>query len=226
MTYISKIEQAHALINKHNEQIEDHNAIKINWENIEKNLRNLGATSEDALKECKYEDLEECGVPKLLARQIARIFREDEKGELPTHVGKRKASRMTYNELFAYYDPEEENEISKKLKELSKNAKIIVFTQEGSVDVEKSVELLNEIKKGFPERNGGIYVGKEGDIRRIYKVGEKPNNFLEEDPLYPGRALRPGGISDQTNRSWAGIEKRVKQLLYLAVKETKELNPS
>jgi hypothetical protein len=36
--------------------------------------------------------------------------------------------------------------------------------------------------------------------------------------------LRPNGDCDQTNRSWAGVPLDVKQVVYLAVKQTKELN--
>jgi hypothetical protein len=62
----------------------------------------------------------------------------------------------------------------------------------------------------------------DGVMKPLYRVGEKPDNLVDENPLYPGRALRPDGTCDQLNRSWAGVSLKIRQLAYLAVKETKE----
>jgi hypothetical protein len=47
-------------------------------------------------------------------------------------------------------------------------------------------------------------------------VGELPENYADENPLYRGRPLRPDGTCDQTNRSWEGVPLEVRQFIAFA----------
>ena len=189
---------------------------------VKNHLLHLGATSESALAQCSFEDLESCGIPKLLAKTVAAIFRNALQVEKPAWVSERTAERMTYEELLARYNPSEENAIFKKLKGHGEGKAFVVFQEGNQVDVVTSLKLLQEIKAGYGERPL-LGISVNGTMKPIYKVGEKPDNLVDENPLYPGRTLRPDGTCDQLNRSWTGVPLKVRQLIYIAVKETKEL---
>ena len=216
MSYQERLAFAERVIAEHNQTVTEN---KLNWETIKQNLVKIGATSAEALSQCSWEDLQECGIPRLLARRIAAEFRTKTEGV--TYVSDRMAERMTPEELLARYNPDETNATSAKLKTLGKGLKFIVFTPEFVVDVPASLKLLLEIQKGFGQRD--VYVGTDGRAKRIYPIGDKPNNLVDANPLYAGRVLRPDGTCDQTNRSWEGISQETRILLYLAIKETKEV---
>lgn len=184
-----------------------------NSEEIKAKLIALGGTNEAALAQCSFEDLEALGIPLLLAKQIATVFRKNDSGSVD-YVSSKKAERMTFEELLARYNPEEDNAISKRLIEIAGSNRFVVFRNGNIVDVDTSAMLLKEIKKGWGERS---VVTVDRIIKPIYKVGEMPDNYVDENPLYPGRALRPDGTCDQLNRSWAGVPLRTRQLIYLAV---------
>jgi hypothetical protein len=211
MTYQDRLAFAERVIAEHNLTVEE--SQKLNWQNIKAALVKIGATSLDALSQCSWEDLQECGIPRLIARNIATEFRTKPAGT--SFVSDRMAERMGPEELLARYSPDEVNAVSVKLKALGKNSKFIVFTPEDAIDVPASLKLLQEIQKGFGQRE--VYVGNDGRARQIYAIGDKPNNLVDVNPLYAGRVLRPDGTCDQTNRSWEGISTEIRTLLFLAI---------
>ncbi len=177
-------------------------------------LKELGATTEEGLRLLTWEDLEkDCALPRIIAKQVAEVFRVKPEEPKVTHTSARMAERMGPGELLGRYNPQEEDAVAKRLLDLSKGQPCIVFA-DGVVDAETSGTLLDEIRRGFPPRES-IVVG--GVPRRIYKVGERPDNLVDENPIYPGRPLRPDGTCDQTNRSWAGVPLSTRQLVRLAV---------
>jgi hypothetical protein len=227
MSYETKMSALEAILADHNKVVGVNKGwVDIDIQEIKNKLLHLGATSEVALSQCSFEDLESCGIPRLLAKTVAQVFRngpEPEKPQREGWVSDRIAERMGYEELIARYNPLHENAIWKRLEKDSQRLHFIVFTQGNQVDQATTLKLLQEIKQGFGERPiGGIVV--DGTMKQIYKVGEKPDNLVDENPLYPGRALRPDGTCDQLNRSWEGVQLSTRQLIYLAVKETKEFN--
>lgn len=222
MTKESKLARVRAIIVSYNES--NNVSVKIDITKFENELQKLGAVSEETLAQCSWEDVMEAGLPKILARQVAGIFRsqdnqvEDKDG----HIGAKKASRMSYEELFRCYKPGEDDEVSKKLVELSKGKRVVVFDDEPDrvVNIDISTRLLQEIRRGFPE----ITHTKtpDGRPRSIFRIGEVPNDEVDENPLYPGRPLRSDETCDQTQRSWKGIPKTVRQLVLLATTKTAE----
>lgn len=187
-------------------------------------LKAAGGTSADALKMVSWEDLRDLGLPPLLAKSVAKVFRGgDGSEEKPQHTSEKKARRMPFKQLLELYDPADaDNEIGKRLREVSNGQRFIIF-QNGKVLVEPSATLLDEIRQGFPDREVFMV---EGQPLKTYRVGERPGNYADENPLYPGRALRPNGDCDQTNRNWTGVDDEIRTLLYLAVKDTGELKIS
>ena len=234
MSYETKMSALEAILADHNKAMQAsvnpatpgmNKAAILDIQLIKNNLLIMGATSEQALAQSSFEDLESCGIPKLLAKTVAQVFRngptpEKQKDGLGW-VSERSAERMTLEELVARYNPEQTNAISKKLASLSHGGRFLAFSDGNTVDVATSVKLLDEIQKGYGERPlGGINV--DGVMKPLYKVGEKPDNLVDENPLYPGRALRPDGTCDQLNRSWAGVGLKIRQIIFL-VKTEKEI---
>jgi hypothetical protein len=78
MSYDSKIQSARIVIEKHNSNVEDFH--KIDFDKFLENLRNLGGTSEETLRAVSWEDLQECGIPRIMARSLSHIFRQDSDG--------------------------------------------------------------------------------------------------------------------------------------------------
>ena len=155
--------------------------------------------------------------PRVLAKEIAKIFRgKDAPVDERRPVGDKKAGRMTVPELVAALDPEEPTSaVGKRLGEISKGQPFIVYDSGRVLDVANTLKILLEIKQ--------IGTGREtlvvnGNVKKVYKLGELPDNYADENPLYEGRPLRPDGTCDQTNRSWEGVPLETRQMIRLAMK--------
>jgi hypothetical protein len=213
MTYETKMARVRALIEAFNASA----ATKIEIEAFELKLKGLGVYSEGTLDLVRPEDLEDAGLPTILARQVCLELKGKKDDD---YVSQKKVDRMNYQELLERYDPREDNLVARKLKELSGGKRFIVFLAGDKVDVEASVRLLTELKRGLGEAQ--ITNNSKGVPVKPYKVGEVPNDEVDENPLYPGRVLRTDETCDQTLRSWKGVPLELRQLLYIAVSETKE----
>ena len=191
-------------------------------------IKSVGGTSEDRLKRFSYEDILTCLptferdgrkiFPTVLAKEIAGVFRgkdETPEGGRRPIISQTRAEHMASEELVKAYDPTEvTNAVAKRLSAISKGEAFVVFESGRTVDVATTTKLLDEVKQGFQGR-GTIWVG--GQIKSVYKIGELPDVYAEENPLYPGRVLRPDGTCDQTGRSWDGVPLEVRQIVWLAV---------
>jgi hypothetical protein len=224
MTVQEMFDAALAVVNEHNSVVGQGNPGYLDPNQFQQCIKAAGGTTGDRLKSLSYEDILACmpsanGVkPIALAKDIAKIFRGKE-NPTNTHearpVSAKKADKMTLRELVEAYDPEEsENPVGKRLKEISRGEKFIVFASGRTVDVESTVKLLQEVKQGYPGRDN-YDVG--GDIKEVHRVGDLPDNFVDENPLYRQRPLRPDGTCDQTNRSWNGVPMMVRQLIRVAM---------
>lgn len=197
---------------------------------ITETIKRLGGSTVEALRFFSAEDLtsEIPSLPKVTARQIVAALQEERETkkpeEKPAWVSPRMVDRMSYEQLLGHYNPDEDDAVSRKLKDLSKGEGFIVFLPAGGVDVETSTSLLKEIRKGFKARPNGV-IEVAGSFRRIHKVGVNPTVTFEENPIYKGRALRPDGSCDQLNRSWAGVKLAIRQLIWIVINETKECPP-
>lgn len=223
---------AQSLIAAHNEVFEGpDDPGHVEEEDFLRKIKLLGGTTPDRLKSLSYEDILTAlpsfdGVqPVALAKDIAKTWRNLAKGTTDSTTVKRpvsskKAERMTPEELVASFDPEEPNSpVGERLRKISKGEAFLVYIAGREVDVDRSVSLLKELKAGYPPRTH--FEGK-----RVYVVGEIPDNYADENPLYPGRPLRPDGTCDQLNRSWAGVSKIVRQFVHFALDYEDGIDPT
>lgn len=219
LLYDAKLEQALAIFVNFNAAAET----KIDTEAFVTNLKAAGGVSEEALKLITAEDLIELGLPKLVARQVAEIFKKSNNppaSDSKKFVSERKVASLTLQQLVENYDPAEfDNPVGKRLLEISKGHPCIAFDDKGCVIVEPSTKEVKALKEGYAPRS---FKNVDGVPTKLYPIGEKPGNFVDENPLYPGRALRDGEC-DQTNRSWDLVPQTTRQLLYLAITRTNEL---
>jgi hypothetical protein len=199
----------------------------VNPEQFIINLKIAGGTTEERLRKFSTEDVLVCiGVygavrPMPLAKSIVQALRGTGTQESPKEenrpVPRHKANQMTANELVAAYDPSEpDGRVAERLKGMSQNQPFIVFSAGRTVDVDTTRKLLEELRQGFPARPS---ISVNGEDKPIYRVGELPDNYAEENPIFVGRPLRPDGTCDQTQRSWEGIPQEVRQMIRLVVTE-------
>lgn len=221
MSYDSKIASAREVIEQHNSNVTDS---KVDFDKFLEKLRNMGGSSDEALKAVSWEDLQECGLPRIMARRMSYIFRQDSgdiSGNSSAYVSAKKASQLTPKELVERYNPlDVKNAVGKRLRDLSDGKRFVVFYDNGKVNVDATVKLLEDIMRGLEEVETAFVNNRPFPV---YKIGERLDAYADENPLYPGRALRSEEQCDQTGRSWSGIDLRIRQLLYIANKQTKEL---
>jgi hypothetical protein len=180
-------------------------------------LNELGGTSSDALEAASWEDLEDCGLPRIMARRMTHIFRAKSDGSKgkSAYVSDKKAQSMTFEELVERYNPMDvKNSIGKRLKDISDGKTFIVFDDMSQVIVDKTTEMLKDIVSGLPALDRTFV---KGVPHVVFKVGDRPSLYMDENPLYPARPLRSGEVCDQTGRSWDGVAQELRQFLALAV---------
>lgn len=88
--------------------------------------------------------------PVILANNLAKIFRGKEEASAEADkrlgVGIKKADKMTPKELIEALDPEEENAVFRRLRDMSRGQDCS-FRFRKSVDVETTLKLLLEAKE-------------------------------------------------------------------------------
>lgn len=224
--YDEKINSAIQIINKYNESTLHIQAKKQYLEStptqipspdkFKNDLVLMGGTTEEALSLLSWEDLRDgCKLPLLLAKQIANIFRSPES---PTKI---KVKDISEEELFKHYAPEKHNNsIGMQLKKLSGGRKCVVFNDDNSVDVKMSARLLRELED-YGERDTVLV----NSVRvEVYKIGEIPNKIFVENPLFIGKPLRSDNSCTETDFIWSPKLDVIRTILYLAIRETKELS--
>lgn len=224
MSYESKLSGARAILEAHNSKSTN----PVDADKFFTNLSEMGGSSEDALSAASWEDLEACGAPRILARQIGKLFRGDQPQEgqgvqkviIEDRDPEKLAKAMTPAQLIDAYDQKfPKSPVAERLKFFSEGKKCIVFNDDGTVNKEISLRLLNEL-----DDHGEMpaFVTTSGEVRQVYRVGEKPVQAVQEHPLYPKTALR-NGVSE-CGCDWNSIDIAIQQTLYLAVTKTGEIN--
>ena len=216
---------ARTILEQHNEIIGEGNEGLVDIDKFLTCLKATGGTNLKALEKISLEDLLNClpqvdgpggwAKPWPLAKQIKAAFRElapdKDEADKPKFSGKKSARKMDLEELVHSFDPEEPTSaVGKRLKEISKDEPFIVYASGRQIDYDATIALLKEVKQGF---EGRATYSLAGVVHRVYAVGDLPENYADENPLYRGRPLRPDGTCDQINRSWEGVPLDVRQFI-------------
>lgn len=229
MSITDKLQAARSIVEQHNSQLENGQE-QVSFEAFEKKLKALGGTTEDALRECTWEDLQDCGLPRILARKVANIFRTEAPKQTPPqdlqYVSEARAKRMHPLALLQSYAPDDNSSpVFVALSDLvnrtcKKGKRFIVLDGTGKVNAPKSYELLRELQAGMSERRS---VDVDGTVCPVYELGHQKTTVVDENPIYRGHPLRFDGTCDQTNRSWKNVPDVVRQLVYLAIHTSGEI---
>jgi len=219
-----KITSARAIIDNYNASPDKE--IVIDFDEFFKKLKAAGGVTDEALKAVAWEDFDGKMLPKLppyTARQIANVFRAA-KSDKPNIITEKKALALSSAELLAHYASDRFNAdspVGKRLVDLSKGQRFLVFKEDNSLNQEASLTCLTDLIDGHDPQE--VYVGSDGIPYETYPVGYKPNNFASENPLLPGQALRGNDEAcGKTHRKWSAIPQKIRVLLRLAL-ESREL---
>jgi hypothetical protein len=228
-----KFDAVVALLMQHNEAMESKED-QVDPNRFIRSLKALGGTTEERLRKLSYEDLlslfpnNSAGIkPILLAKDIAAIFRDKETSnkieDRKVYISPKKADRMTLRELLENLDVDDlDSAIAKRLQSVSAGKPFIVY-QKGTknINIDESLKLLQELKNYEPR----TVVTLNGEVYKVHALSDVPNSYVDENPFYPGRPLRPDGTCDQLNRSWEGVDLEVRQFIRVAC-DMKEIDVS
>lgn len=221
MGYNEKMQIIRSIIDEHNKSVTTTN--QVDFDSFLSCLQSMGGTTDDAIKQCDWMDFSDCGLPRLIAKQaISKISEPKERVQSTfnhdpvSYISREKSLQMSVAELLSVYDPFDiDNEVGRRLRQKSKGLPFLVFLDDYSVDIPISSAILEEVVKGYPSRE--IASRSDGVPCRVYRIGEQPEAFADENPIYPGHILRPGGICDQTEMSWSNISMKSRQIIRVAL---------
>jgi len=246
--YQERLDAAVHLLDEHNKSFAKGSPAIINPKKFINTVKEAGGTNLERLAGFSHEDITECMdhsytkpdsvavKPRVLVKEIAKIFRgkdevvsADPLQRIANAVSgirvdkNKKISEMSLFDLVSSYDPADPmSKVGDRLKTLSRNQKFIVFTDDKTMNYFTTLKLLEEVMLGFDGRNTMVV---DGQVKEVYKVGDRPSQFWDENPVYHGTPLRPDGTCDKTGKNWTGVPLCIRQLVYLAV-GTREIDPT
>ena len=119
------------------------------------------------------------------------------------------------SELLENYHPEQlSHPVTTALKKKFGEQKIIVFKSDSKiVDIDATSNYIADLEQGFPEQET---VESDGELVRLYAVGQIPNQMIEEDPLFEGSPLKRGrSIVNRIN--WTDIDYTIRTFCRIIV---------
>jgi hypothetical protein len=228
MSYQARLDKAKEIVDTHNLVVGAE--LAVDFAKFENQLKINGGTSEEALKGCKYEQLQRFGLPELLAQQVANVFRasaEAETAKPKVVVSGKQVKHATVRQLVEWLAENPDDQSTgyfKRLKEIVGDRACVVF-HGGQIVVDKTTEFVNLIKQGYPKLPTTVDVGGS-EVAAVYQLGKLPTVAVEEDPLRPGQPLLPNGLSADSSLDWGSAPKRFRQFVYLGVVESREIDGS
>lgn len=135
---------------------------------------------------------------------------------LKTKYGIRmKLEDVEPSELLESYHPEQPNHpVTVALKKRFGDKAVVVFKPDSKViDIEATANYISDLEQGFPEQET---TESDGELVRILRVGQIPNQMIEEDPMFEGQPLKR--MRSMINRvNWADIAIDVRQFSRVVV---------
>lgn len=101
---------------------------------------------------------------------------------------------------------------------------IVVINADGSVNPELTAKYVISLQEGFEPSEDGIYYSEDSVPFEITKVGVDAQSIYDSDPLDSSKALQKNGMGIG-RITWNKVSLDVRQMVFLAVNETGELNP-
>lgn len=216
MSYSAKITAAETLLSAHYKTINEPKKAAELIEAIQKD----GGTNEATLETITAFDLEELGVPKLLARRVAKAFGSVESTSVEKQIvivddnPVNLAARLKPEDLVGEYDPNDPtNPFGQRLQQISGGRAFLVFSPEGVLMALASAKLLRELLDGYNPRQT---YQSDGVLHQVYAIGQRPDRFADEHPIFDKVMLRPDGKSD-AHVEWGNFPLPIRQLIRVGV---------
>jgi|GEM_PF-1909494 len=101
---------------------------------------------------------------------------------------------------------------------------IVVINGDGGLNRELTTEYIEGLEEGREAAENNIYFDGEGTPHEVIRVGVDAQSIYDADPLNSSKALQKSGMGiGRVN--WTGVSLEVRQVAYLAVAKTKEIDP-
>ncbi len=196
---------------------------KLNADLLVSKLKEGGAVNDELLANLSADDIRSLTeLPPVVSKALVKGFTAlstkptaDKPKRRPTRY---LAQTLELDDLVARYDPNDigsavSSELTSRIKQTTgRNARVIVFGNDGTVNVSKSVELIRDALMGESDLKEVLV---DGEIHETFRVGEIPQRVVSIHPI-TGEPLRVNGIgSDQLD--WSAVSLKAQQLLYFAV---------
>jgi|GEM_PF-6808820 len=195
----------------------------LNADQIVNKLKESGVINDETSAALNPEELVNIiGVTKPVAMALCRAMQDDPKrSHAPSRPSRLRAESMTIRQLLEGYDPNDfgapiVRELQERLATVpnssSRQPPVIVFNQDGTLDVDTSEQLINWYILGEPLVD---YVHTSTGVKRTHVVGELPQQIVGIHPITRENLLSSGQGIDGFN--WAHCSLACRQMLYLAV---------
>ncbi len=112
----------------------------------------------------------------------------------------RPVSQYKDKELIEQYGEDCSSEILAELEKRSKGKKFVVFNKDGNVNVDATLTLLRQARKGSVTSTWLV----DGTLKDVHPLGLFPKSKIEICPLFPEIVLIDG-YSDRLKDTWKGI---------------------
>lgn len=223
-TYADRVSAAKSALTEFNSNVDADSQIDVAA--FEKGLKaKLGAIDEATLELVTVQDLtDSLKVPNALARRLVQIFKDQVAAPDGTPVRRITATNAptaSVEDLVAAYDPLlPTTPAAEELKKRTQGKPCVAFQADGKVDRETTVREVSAVATGEAPRDHATVGGKPV---KLYPIGERPPQTADEHPLRRGDSLRKDG-TDSLGLNWTAIPLNVRQLLRIAVLDTRELS--
>ena len=233
-----KQEQVVGILSEFNKSLGEGSKAAVDIDQVMDNLLDMGAGVDLVAKELSFEDIAACGVPKSIARAIAKLWRGEDQpksvaaqsavaavsgfgggniGDLALAFG--NVSALNDRVLLSNYHPTDRDDIVAELTKRSKGRKFLVFVDKATmvIDLEASLANLQMVKQGVDV--GETIIREDGTMARLYASGEVPDAVLSICPVHRTHIVGPNGFCPKCSRNWGLMSTELYELAYLQAKE-------
>jgi hypothetical protein len=222
-THSELMEAAELLLSRHNEHVGTE--ARIDVEQFRKVITAAGGTTPEALAEIEVSDLASVeNLPALIARAVVSTLRGqstdagDGASDEPKAITEEQCREADESWLLGRYDWDRPSsfvvaELTRRATQHGQPARFIVIDGDGHIHRQASLRLLRELCDGH---DAVETTPVNGAPCEVLLLGEKPDEYHHEHPLFPGRVLR--GQVDEQGRDWVnGLKLETRLVLRLAV---------
>jgi hypothetical protein len=125
---------------------------------------------------------------------------------------------LDIDQILEFYNPRKRNRIHELIRDRYENTygPVIAFKPDSNkVALEETLDYIADLESGLPVEES---IEVDGEPVRLYRVGEVPNQKVDEDPLFPGTPLRRDRST--VNRvNWKDISLETRQFFRILVED-------